>query len=130
VKPPRERPGDQVVGSRRVGAFEKHIVIGIAGDRQAARRPDDVAAIFDELQQSQALASSHLDIGPLQDPCILFQDRQRHVEAGGLREGEKQGRALQPVGVERGRNQDVCVEYQPKRQHLPLLLFLRAVFLD
>ena len=43
--------GNEVVRSRGVGAFQKHIVVGIAGDFQAPRRLDHMAMVFDELQQ-------------------------------------------------------------------------------
>jgi hypothetical protein len=51
--------GYQVVRTRGIGAFEKYIVIGIAGDFKAAGRCHDMAVIPDELQQ--LLARSFAD---------------------------------------------------------------------
>jgi hypothetical protein len=51
--------GNQVVRTRGIGAFEEHIVIGIAGDFKAASRRHDMAVIPDELQQ--LLASTFAD---------------------------------------------------------------------
>ena len=50
----REMPliaGNQVVSARRIGAFEKHIVIGVTGHFKATGGSHDMAVILDELQQ-------------------------------------------------------------------------------
>ena len=52
--------GNQVVRTRRIGAFEKHIVIGVAGDFKAARRTDKITVVLDELRQ--LLANPFADI--------------------------------------------------------------------
>ena len=43
--------GNQVVCTRRIGAFEKHIVIRVTGDLKGARRSDNMAVVLDELQE-------------------------------------------------------------------------------
>jgi hypothetical protein len=51
---------DQIVGAGRIGTFKKHVVVEVAGDRQAAGRNDGIAAVLDELEQllPEALANS------------------------------------------------------------------------
>ncbi len=41
--------GDQVVRTRRIGTFEKHIVIRVSADFKAAGGCHDMAVILDEL---------------------------------------------------------------------------------
>ena len=51
---------DQIVRAGSIGTFKEHIVVGVACDIQAAGGNDDVAVVFDELQQllPEALANS------------------------------------------------------------------------
>lgn len=41
--------GNQVVGSRGIGAFDKNIVVRVSADFKAARGRHDMAVILDEL---------------------------------------------------------------------------------
>ena len=41
--------GDQVVGSRGIGAFDKYIVVRVSADFKTAGGRHDVAVILDEL---------------------------------------------------------------------------------
>ncbi len=42
--------GDKVIRARFVGAFKKHIVVGVARYVQAPSRSDNVAVVADQLQ--------------------------------------------------------------------------------
>jgi hypothetical protein len=48
----------QIVRTGSIGAFQKHIVVEVAWDIQAAGRNDRMTVVFDELQQLQP-----------EDPC-------------------------------------------------------------
>jgi hypothetical protein len=41
---------NQIVRTSRIGRFEKHIVIGVAGHFKATGRSDDMAMLLNELQ--------------------------------------------------------------------------------
>jgi len=40
-----------------------------------------------------------------------------HLKASGLRYRQKEGRALQALGLKRGRNNDIGVHNKPQREH-------------
>lgn len=102
-------PGNQIVGAGLVGAFQKHIVVRIAGHRQTARGPDEMAVIADEGQQPQAVALAHLESGSSQDAGILSENRLGDVQVGGFGDGEQERRARESVRMERSGNHDVGV---------------------
>jgi len=85
--------GNEVVRSRGVGAFQKHIVIRVAGDFQASRRLDDMAAVLDELQQLLLHSLADTQLRAREHVRIFLQNRPRHVEMRGLGQGQHQGGA-------------------------------------
>jgi len=90
---------DQVVGAGRIGTFQEPIVIGIARHFKTPRRYDQVTSVFDELEQlpPQTLANSEFQTE--KEIGILIQDRLGHVKTSGLRYRQKEGRALQALGL-------------------------------
>src|ERR1700691_2179126 len=79
----REMPliaGNQVVRARRIGAFEKHIVIGVSADFKAAGGRHGTAVILDEPQQLLANAFSDSQLWTREHIRIFLQNGMRHVE--------------------------------------------------
>src|ERR1035438_3205049 len=99
----REMPliaGNQVVSARRIGAFEKHIVIGVTGDFKAARRADNIAVVSDELQQLLANPFADIQLWTREHVGVFLQDGAGHVEARGLGNGEHKGSALEALWLQ------------------------------
>jgi hypothetical protein len=116
--------GYEIVGAGGIGTFKKAIVAGIKGDLKRLRGRNKVSAVLNELKQLKAEPFPNTEFRARQDCPVFQKDRRRHVQTRWLRDGEKQDRALQSVGLERGRNHDVGVENQSKRKHWPQMLIL------
>ena len=86
--------GNQVVRARRIGAFEKHIVIGVTGDFKAARRADNIAVVSDELQQLLANPFANTQFLTREHIRVSLQDGVRHVEARRLAKRRAQGQCV------------------------------------
>src|SRR5260370_37135723 len=94
--------GNQVVRARRIGAFEKHIVIRVSADFKAARRADNITVVPDELQQLLANPFADSQLWTREYSGVFLQDGVRHEEARGLGDGEHNGSALEPLWLEGG----------------------------
>jgi hypothetical protein len=73
----REMPliaGNQVVRARRIGAFDKHIVVRVAGDFKAARRTDNITVVLDELQQLLANPFADIQLWTRQHSRVFLQE--------------------------------------------------------
>ena len=101
----REMPliaGNQVVRARRIGAFEKHIVIGVRRDFKSAGGRHGMAVILDELQQLLANPFANNQLWTREHIRILFQNGLRHVEKRRLGYGQDKGSALEALWLEGG----------------------------
>jgi hypothetical protein len=67
--------GDQKVGTSRIGALDKDVVVRIACHLDTARGSDKMAMVLDELKQLKPQSSPNRQFGPGKDFRILFQNR-------------------------------------------------------
>jgi hypothetical protein len=74
----------QIVSFGRIIAFEKHIVIRVAGDFEAAGRGDDMAAAPDELQQLLAYPFANAQLLACEHIPIFLQNGPRNIETRGF----------------------------------------------
>src|SRR5579863_5036054 len=71
--------GDQKVGTSRISALDKDVVVRIARHLDASRWANQMAVIFDELKQLQPQSSPNRQLGPGQHFRIFFEDGRGNV---------------------------------------------------
>ncbi len=122
-------PGNQIVRSRRIRAFNENIVIGIAGHFEAAAGGYQSAVVLDELQEllAQPLAEGQFRAG--KHVGILFEEWFGDVERGGLGNRQQKRGALQAIRLERGGHEGCSCRGQDVAEASAFLL-LRAGSFD
>lgn len=112
-----------------VGAFEKDIVIWVAGHVKLVRRGHKVSVCFDELQKLLLNAFADAQFRARQYIAILRQDRIGYIESGGLDGGEQKYGPLQSIGFQRSRYEDIGIKHQPEREHYGFRRSARAALM-
>src|ERR1700690_2254463 len=74
----------QIVRTRRIGAFQEDVVVGIARDVQAPCRNDRVTVSFDDLEQLLAMDLANPQFRAPKHLPVLRKNGTGHVEASRL----------------------------------------------
>ena len=87
-------PGDEVVCSSGIRAFQKHVVTRIRCNLKLPRRDNQSCPILYELKELLSKAFADLKLRSRQHRLVLFENWGRNKESGWLGEGKEEDGAL------------------------------------
>ncbi len=108
---------NQVICAGLIGAFQKHIVIGIVCNCEPPGRRCYMTALLDELHELLPKAAANLKFGTGQHLAILRQDCPRNIPSSRLCSGKQQHRSLQSVWLDGSRHHNVRVDNYTEWEH-------------
>lgn len=102
--------GYEVIGPRRIRAFEELIIVQVFRHQERAGRLDEVSLAPYEFEKLLAKPLANLEFRPRQDLAVFVENRLGNVQGRRLRSSKEQNGPRDPARIEGSRDQDVGID--------------------